>query len=190
MTKKTASKIKELENIKEKNKNEINEIKKELDKIKTELNKERNNNNNNKNIIKNLSNSKIRFTMRSRCALNKCLDMKNMNYGNSPHLWDYGHHNANQIFELENNNDGTYSIKNAKCGFYLGFDSNKISFRKKKENSQSFYVYHFEDGFYLFQEKCGAVIDLGDFHTENGSGIGKCGRNNSEAQQWKLVVHL
>ena len=181
------SKIKDLENIKEKNIKEINEIKKELDKVKTELNKERNNNNNLRN---NLNNSKIRFTMRSRCALNKCLDMKSMNYGNSPHLWDYSRNNVNQIFELENNNDGTYSIKSSGCGFYLGFDSNKISFRKRKENSQSFYVHHFEDGFYLFQEKCGAVIDLSDFHTHNGANIGKCGRNNSEAQQWKLLIHL
>ena len=66
----------------------------------------------------------------------------------------------------------------------------KLLFCKKNENSQSFYIHHFDDGFYLFQEKSGGIIDLSDFHTENGSNIGKCGRNNSEAQQWKLLVHL
>ena len=179
--------LKENEKDKLKMKEEYNNLKSKLNEIQSQLNKEKNNNNNLRNELKN---SKIRFTMRSRCALNKCLDMKSLTYGNSPHLWDYGHHNANQIFELENNNDGTYSIKSSHSGLYLGIDPNRIAFRRRKENSQSFYVHHFGDGFYLFQEKCGAVIDLCDFHTENGSSIGKCGRNNSEAQQWKLVVHL
>ena len=154
--------------------------------IKSQLEKEKANNN-----IKNeLGRSKIRFTMRPKCALNKCLDMKSLNHGNSPHLWDYVHNNQNQIFELENNNDGTYSIKSSFSGFYLGFDDKKIAFRKKNENAQSFNVHHFGDGFYLFQEKGGAVIDLVDFKTKNGSDISKCGRNNSDAQQWKLVIHL
>ena len=150
------------------------ELKKELERIKMEL-----------------KNSKIRFTMCSRCALNKCLDTKNLNYGNSPHLWEYIQNNLNQIFELEENNDGTFSIKNSASGLYLGFDTDKISFRRRNENSQSFYLNHFDDGYYLFQEKNGGIIDLTDFHIENGSNIGKCGRrNNSEAQQWKLVIHI
>ena len=174
---------KKMEEIQKEKDNAINE----KNNIKNQLNNEINENSNLRNEIKN---SKTRFTMRSRCALHKCLDTKSLAYGNSPHLWDYFRNNANQIFELENNNDGTYRIKNSHSGFYLGIDADKIAFRRKNENSQSFYVHHFDDGFYLFQEKCGAVIDLGDFHTENGSSIGKCGRNNSEAQQWKLVVHL
>ena len=150
------------------------ELKKELERIKAEL-----------------KNSKICFTMHSRCALNKCLDTKNLKYGNSPHLWEYSQNNLNQIFELEKNKDGTFWIKNSSSGLYLGFDAYKISFRRKNENSQSFYINHFDDGYYLFQEKFGGVIDLTDFHTENGSNIGKCGgRNNSEAQQWKLVIHI
>ena len=177
-------KIEEIQKIKDNIIIEKNNIIKSLE---NQLNNEKNNN---LNLRNELNNSKIRFTIRSRCALNKCLDTKSLAYGNSPHLWDYGHHNANQIFELENNNDGTYRIKNSHSGFYLGFDADKIAFRKKNENSQSFYVHHFDDGFYLFQEKSGGIIDLSDFHTENGSNIGKCGRNNSEAQQWKLVIHL
>ena len=153
---------------------ENNKLKKELEKIKMEL-----------------KNSKICFTMRSRCALNKCLDTKSLAYGNSPHLWDYQQNNPNQIFELEKNNDGTFSIKNVGSGLYLGFDDDKISFRRRNENSQSFIVHHFEDGYYLFEGKNGGVIDLTDFHTENCSNIGKCDhRNNSEAQQWKLVIHI
>ena len=153
---------------------ENNKLKKELEEIKMEL-----------------KNSKICFTMRSRCALNKCLDTKSLAYGNSPHLWDYQQNNPNQIFELEKNIDGTFSIKNVGSGLYLGFDDDKISFRRRNENSQSFIVHHFEDGYYLFEGKNGGVIDLTDFHTENCSNIGKCDhRNNSKAQQWKLVIHI
>ena len=172
--------------INELNKN-LSEIQKNLDEKEKLLNSEINTSSNLRQL---LNNSKIRFTIRSRCALNKCLDTKSLAYGNSAHLWEYSRNNANQIFELENNNDGTYRIKNSYSGFYLGFDEYTIAFRKKNENSQSFYMHHFDDGFYLFQEKSGGIIDLSNFHTENGSNIGKCGRNNSEAQQWKLVVHL
>ena len=165
----------------------LSEIQKNLEEKEKLLNSEINTSSNLRQL---LNNSKIRFTIRSRCALNKCLDTKSLAYGNSAHLWEYSRNNANQIFELENNNDGTYRIKNSYSGFYLGFDEYTIAFRKKNENSQSFYMHHFDDGFYLFQEKSGGIIDLSDFHTENGSNIGKCGRNNSEAQQWKLVIHL
>ena len=166
--------------------NEYCQIKKSKDDIQNQLNKEKSNSNNIQNMLKR---SKIRFTMRSRCALNKCLDSKSLDYGTSPHLWDYQYNN-NQLFELENNFDGTYSIKNSASGFYIGIDVDRIAFRRRNENSQSFYVHHFGDGFYLFEEKCGAVIDLGNYRTENGAGIGKCARNGSNAQQWKLVAHI
>ena len=116
--------------------------------------------------------------------------MKSLNYGNSPHLWEYSHNNANQIFELEKNDDGTYSIKSSYSGFYLGIDSNNISFKRKNENKQSFYLHHFGDGYYLFQEKSGEVIDLYDLKTSNGAQIGKFNRNNGSNQQWLLVIHL
>ena len=176
-----------MQKIKSQYENEKNSITKKLEEINAQLIKE-------KNTIKTLENrlrqSKINFTIRSRCALNKCLDTKNLSYGNSPHLWKYTHNNLNQIFELENNNDGTYSIKNSKTNLYLGFDANKIAFRRKNENSQSFYLHHFDDGFYLFQEKSGAILDLSGSHTDDGTIIQKYKRNNSEAQQWKLVIHL
>ena len=166
---------------------EYDKLKSNLNNIKSDLNKEIKEKNNLKNK---LNNSKIHFTMRSRCALNKCLDTQDLGYNRSPHLWDYGHHNANQIFEFENNNDGTYSIKNSASGLYLGMDNNRIAFKHKNENGQSFYLHHFGDGYYLFQERGGGIIDLTDFHANNGANIGKCHRNNSEAQQWKLVVHV
>lgn len=178
---------KEIENLKDIKENEYNNLKNNFDEIKFQLDKERANNDN---LSKQLKNSKICFTMRSKCALNKCLDTKSLTYGNSPHLWDYGHNNANQIFELEKNDDGTYSIKNTHSGLYLGMDNDKIAFRNKNENAQSFDIHHFEDGYYLFQEKGGGVIDLSNFETNNGANIGKCGRNDSDAQQWKLVIHL
>ena len=162
-------------------------LKKNKDDIQNQLNREKENNNN---IQNKLNRSKIRFTIRSKCALNKCLDSASLAYGTSPHLWDYRYNNENQIFELENNFDGTYSIKNSASGLYIGIDVDRIAFRKRHENSQSFYVHHYGDGFYLFEEKCGAVIDLGNYRTENGSGIGKCAKNGSNAQQWKLVAHI
>ena len=116
--------------------------------------------------------------------------MKSLNYGNSPHLWDYGHHNANQIFVLEKNYDGTYSIKSSRSGLYLGIDSNDINFRWKNENKQSFYLHHYGDGYYLIQEKSGSVIDLYSSNTNNGAKIGKWSRNNDNNQQWKFVIHL
>jgi len=181
-------KIKESENKIKKIENEYNNLKNEKEEIKKQLENEQNKN---YNIRKEINNSKIYFTMRSHCALNKCLDMKSLDYGNSPHLWDYGHHNKNQIFELIKNNDGTYSIKSAFLDLYLGMDNDKIVFRKRNENSQSFYITHFEDGYYLFQDKYGGVIDLTDFKTNNGANIGRCPRrNNTSAQQWKLVIHL
>ena len=185
-------KIKELREeiiqIKDKNKIEYNQLKKNRDDIKNQLDKQKNDNDA---LSKKLKSSKICFTMRSRCALNKCLDTKNLNYGNSPHLWDYVHNNKNQIFELVNNFNGTYSIKCSASGLYLGFDNDKISFRHRNENSQYFNVYHFDEGYYLFQEKNGGVIDLSNFKTYNGANIGKCPRrNNSNAQQWKLEIHL
>ena len=179
--------IYELKKAKEKSENKNNELENIINDLKSQINNEKNKSNK---IREELINSRIRFTMRSRCDLNKCLDTKNLSYGNSPHLWEYGHNNANQIFEIERNGDGTYSIKNSQSGLYLGVDPDRLAFRRRYENSQSFNVYHFDDGYYLFQEKCGAVVDLGDFHTNNGASIGKCHRNNSEAQQWKLVIHL
>ena len=167
--------------------NEYYQVKKSKDNIQNQLNKEKENINNIQNELKR---SKIRFTIRSKCALNKCLDSKSLEYGTSPHLWDYQYNNNNQLFELENNFDGTYSIKNSASGFYLGIDVDRIAFRKRNENSQSFYVRHYGDGFYLFEEKCGAVVDLGNYFTENGSKIGKFGKNGSNAQQWKLVAHI
>ena len=187
VNKKLESKIKELEKEIKINKNEYNNLKNDKEVIKRQLKEEKDKNNN---IIKQLNNSKIRFTMRSHCALGKCLDMKSLTYGTSPHLWDYGHHNQNQIFELINNNDDTYSIKSAFSDLYLGMDNDKIAFRRKNENSQSFKITHFEDGYYLFQNINGGVIDLGNYNTYNGASIGRWGRNNSTAQQWKLVIHL
>ena len=84
----------EIQEEKSKNEDEKNKLQNNLNDIKSQLDKEKNKSNNLKNQ---LDKSKIHFTMRSRCALNKCLDMKSLTYGNSPHLWDYGHHNANQI---------------------------------------------------------------------------------------------
>lgn len=177
------SEIKKLNLVLDKKDTKYEELQKEINSIKYKLNEEINKNNK-------LKNSKIKFTIRSRCALNKCLDMKSLNYGNSPHLWDYGHNNANQIFELEKNNDGSYSIKSSNSGLYLGIDSNKIVFKWKNENRQSFYFHHFGDGYYLIQEKCGDVIDLYENKTNNGAYIGKFSRNNGNNQQWKLVIHL
>ena len=116
--------------------------------------------------------------------------MKSLQYGKSSHLWDHYHNNGNQLFELEKNNDGTYSIKGSNSGLYLGIDSNNISFKRKNENKQSFYLHHFGDGYYLFQEKSGGVIDLYDHKTNNGAKIGKWIRNNGSNQQWLLVIHL
>ena len=162
-----------------------------IDKLKNEFKSNKYNLQRQLDDVKNqLKHSKICFTMRSRCALHKCLDVNDMSYGNSPHLWDYIHNNNNQIFELENNFDGTYSIKCSASGLYLGIDADRIAFRRRNENAQSFYLNHFDDGYYLFQEKGGGIIDLTDFHTHNGANIGKCHRNNSAAQQWKLVAHL
>ena len=184
------SEIKKFKTENEQKDNKIKELKKRLDEIKSELNNKISKNNDLENSINKLNNSKIRFTICSRCALNKCLDMKSLQYGNSPHLWDYGHHNANQIFELEKNNDGTYSIKSSHSGLYLGLDSDRIAFRWKNENKQSFYLHHFGDGYYLIQEKSGGVIDLYGSNTSNGANIGKWSRNNYNNQQWKLVIHL
>jgi DNA gyrase/topoisomerase IV subunit A len=187
INKELENKMKELEKEIKKIKNEYNYIKSDKEEIKRQLEKEKDKNNN---IIKQLHNSKIRFTMRSHCNLGKCLDMKSLTYGNPPHLWDYGHHNQNQIFELINNNDDTYSIKSAFSDLYLGMDNDKIAFRRRNENSQSFKINHFDDGYYLFQNLNGGVIDLGNYETYNGASIGRWHRNNSTAQQWKLVIHL
>ena len=167
--------------------NKIDKLKLNLEETKMELNNEIKEKNNFKNKI---NNSKIRFTIRSRCALHKCLDTKSLDYNNTPHLWDYGHNNANQIFELEKNNDGTYSIRNESSGLYLGMESDRIVLRHKNENGQSFYLHHFDDGYYLFQENGGGVIDLYGPKTNNGAYIGRYNRNNGNNQQWKLVVHL
>ena len=177
------SEIKKLSSELDKKDIKNDELQKEINSIKYKLNEELSKNNK-------LKNSKIKFTIRSRCALNKCLDMKSLTYGNSPHLWDYGHNNANQIFELEKNNDGSYSIKSSNSGLYLGIDSNKISFKWKNENRQSFYFHHFGDGYYVIQEKCGDVIDLYGGSTNNGNIIFKYSRHNGNNQQWKLVIHL
>ena len=167
---------------------ELDKLKSNLNNIKKDLNEEIDKNKNLKNKIKN---SKIHFTIRSRCASNKCLDSKDLNYNNSPHLWDYEHNNKNQIFELEKNNDGTYSIKNSSSGLYLGMDNNDgIAFKHKNENRQSFYLHHLEDGYYLFQEKGGKVIDLYGPNTQNGTNIGMWDRHNADNQQWKLVIEL
>ena len=97
----------------------------------------------------------------------------------------------NKIFELENNLDGTYSIKCLSLGIDLGFDSDKISFLHRNENAISFYIIGFDFGYYLFHATSWGVIDLSYFKTHNGANIGKRGkRNNSEAQQWKLLIHL
>lgn len=74
--------------------------------------------------------------------------------------------------------------------FFLGMENNKIIFRNRNQNSQSFYFHHFGDGFYLIQDKQGGVIDLYGGGTKNGDTIGKWSRNNGNNQQWKLVVHL
>ena len=185
------SKIKELENkikkIKQNNESEKNKLEKNLDEIKNELNKVKEEN---KELRNNFNKSKIHFTIRSKKALNKCLDTKDTCYGRTPHLWDYGHHNKNQIFELIKNWDGTYLIKNSASELYLGFDSDKIVFRRRNENSQNFYLHHYGDGYYVFQEKNGKTIDLYDNRTNNGAYIGGYGRHNGDNQQWKLVVHL
>ena len=182
--------IKKLQSEIDKKDIENKELQNKIKEIKSDLNDEKSKNTDLRNTINKLNNSKIKFTMRSRCALHKCLDMKSLNYGNSPHLWDYGHNNANQIFELEKNYDGTYSIKSSHSGLYLGFSSNGIAFKWKNENKQSFYLHHFGDGYYLIQERSGEVIDLYNSNTNNGAYIGKYGRNNGNNQQWKLVVHI
>ena len=87
-------KLEEIQKIKDNIIIEKNNI---IKRLENQLNNEKNNNLNLRNEIKN---SKTRFTMRSRCALHKCLDTKSLAYGNSPHLWDYFRNNANQIFEL------------------------------------------------------------------------------------------
>ena len=121
----------------EKKENEYNHLKKEKEDMKNQLN---NKIKDSQSFIQKLERSKIRFTMRSRCAPNKCMDTKNMNYGNSPHLWDYEYNNKNQIFELEKNINGTYAIKCSASGLYLGIDIDRIAFRKRNENYQSFYI--------------------------------------------------
>lgn len=184
------SEIEKLKSELSKKNKEYKQLEEKFDEINSDLNDERRKNNNLKNTLDELKNSKIEFTIRSRCALHKCLDMKSLNYGNSPHLWDYGHHNANQIFVLEKNYDGTYSIKSSRSGLYLGIDSNDITFRWKNENKQSFYLHHYGDGYYLIQEKSGSVIDLYSSNTNNGAKIGKWSRNNDNNQQWKFVIHL
>ena len=178
---------KEINKSKEKSEKEYNLLKRERDDIKNQLDK----------IIKDnqelrtqIMKSKIRFTMRSRCDPNKCLDTTNLAYGSSPHLWLYGYNNQNQIFELERSLNDTYAIKCSASGLYLGIDKDKITFRCRNENYQSFYIHHFGDRYYLFQEMCGAVIDLSFCLTDNGTPIGRSERNNSKAQQWKLVIHI
>lgn len=174
-------------NIEQKN-NEYDQLKSNLNSLKSDLEKERSEK---RNLINKINNfPKIKFTMRSRCNLNKCLDCKDLAYNSSPHLWDYGHHINNQIFELEKNSDGTFSIKSSVSGLYLGFEGNNIKFKYKYENAQSFNLHHFGDGYYLFQEKGGGVIDLYGAQTHNGANIGKWTRNNGDNQQWKLVIHI
>ena len=178
---------KEINKSKEKSEKEYNQLKRERDDIKNQLDKAIKDN---QALRTQIMKSKIRFTMRSRCDPNKCLDTTNLAYGSSPHLWIYGYNNQNQIFELERSLNDTYAIKCSASGLYLGIDKDKITFRRRNENYQSFYIHHFGDGYYLFQEMCGAVIDLSFCLTDNGTPIGRSERNNSEAQQWKLVIHI
>ena len=178
---------KEIDKNKEKNEKKYNQLKREGEDIKNQLDKTMKDN---QALRTQIMKSKIRFTIRSRCDPNKCLDTTNLAYGSSPHLWQYGYNNQFQIFELERSLNDTYAIKCSASGLYLGIDKDKITFRRRNENYQSFYINHFGDGYYLFQEMCGAVIDLFFGLTDNGSPIGRSERNNSEAQQWKLVIHL
>ena len=181
----------EIDNLKQKieqKEKEYDKLMSNLNSVKYDLDSEKDENRNLRNKLNNFP--KIKFTMRSRCALHKCLDCKDLGYNRSPHLWDYGHHNNNQIFEFERNYDGTYSIKNSASGLYLGIEGDRIAFRHKNENAQSFNLHHFGDGYYLFQEKGGGVIDLYGPQTHNGATIGKYSRNNGNNQQWKLVVHI
>ena len=178
---------KETEKIKNENDSECKKLKRNINEIENELNEEKDEN---RELRNKLENSKIRFTIRSKLALNKCLDTRDLGYGRTPHLWDYGHNNQNQIFELIKNWDGSYLIKNSRSGLYLGFDSDKICMRHRNENSQNFYLHHYGDGYYLFQEKNGATIDLYGSKTDNDAYIGRYSRHNQDNQQWKLVVHL
>ena len=137
-----------------------------------------------------LESSKLTFTIRSKCKLDSCLDTKDLNEGNSPHLWEYNHNNKNQLFRLIKNEDNTYTFQNAFSNLYLGADNYKLVLSQKNKNDQKMKVTHFDDGFFLFQFVSGPILDLGNFKTDNGSPIGLTGLNQSEAQQWKLIVNI
>ena len=75
------------------------------------------------------------FTILSSFNENKCIDTKNLNYGEFARVCDYQKDNKNQIFEMvKGTKEGYYSIRNHFSGFYLGIDSTnngkKISLKK------------------------------------------------------------
>ena len=133
------------------------------------------------------------FTIRSSFDENKCIDTKNLNYGEFAQICDYQKDNKNQIFEMvKGTKEGYYSIRNHFSGFYLGIDSTnngkKISFKNKSKAPQNFKLIDCKNGFYVIEEESNFALDLANFKKENENYIGLSEKNSSQAQQWKLVL--
>ena len=45
-----------------------------------------------------------------------------------------------------------------------------------------------KNGFYIIENETGFVLDLSNWKTDNGNFVGPCSKNESSAQQWKLVL--
>ena len=133
------------------------------------------------------------FTIRSSFDENKCIDTKNLNYGEFAQICDYQKDNKNQIFEMvKGTKEGYYSIRNHFSGLYLGIDSanndKKISFKNKSEAPQNFKLIDCKNGFYVIEEESNFALDLANFNKENENYIELSEKNSSQAQQWKLVL--
>ena len=134
---------------------------------------------------------KIKFAFLSRVNETMSLDTI-CSRPSVPHLWEFSETNANQIFTLIKNEDGTYFIKNNRYDLFLGMENQneewKLETNQKGHNYQKFKLIHLEKDYFLIQNEKGKYIDLINNEAKNFGVIRPNDKKDSLGQQWKLLI--
>ena len=143
--------------------------------------------------------SQWNYSLRPGCAPKCRLDVQDGFQGENGNIWIYEKNDsAAQKFTIQKTGDGTIQAQNVGDDFYayiintaawkhLTSDGNNVTMRNMTGKAEQ--VWHFQkrsddNSYKIVSCLDGKILDVTNLGTEDGTNLGVCGNNDSNAQRW------
>lgn len=126
----------------------------------------------------------------------KALDVDGGNLcpGTNVHQWNIGSNNANQLFSIVRNDDGSYTATNKATGLVLTVESSNVFGDSPTDSGSQSLAFTkvtslLPEGFFTISNSASssAVLDVAGGSASDGANVQLYGSNKSIAQKWKVA---